>query len=71
MEVLGILTHVAMFRGLSKREVVRLGMYTVYGKLRMVPVNERMIEADLKPLGAEGFNKGLQEVALGRVFVAL
>ena len=53
VEVLGILAHVTVFGRLPEREVVCLGMHAVYGKLRVMPVDERIVEADLESLGAE------------------
>ena len=63
--VLGILVHVTALAELLCILVVAARMMPVNREFRMVPVDQRIIEADLQALGAEGIHVFLHKVAAG------
>ena len=62
MQVLGILFDIPVFVFLSEFLIVAHRMTAVNGKLRMMPVNERMIEAHMQPFFTEGLNHRFQKI---------
>ena len=63
VQVLDVLAHVALCVGCEKGQVVRSRMDPVHRELRVVPVNQRVIEADLQPRLPERLHPRPQQIA--------
>ena len=60
VQIFGIFADVAARGRLAKGHVFAHGVQAVDGKLRMMPVDHRVVEADLEPLAAERLHHGAQ-----------
>ncbi len=62
VQVFSVLPDIPVLGLLPELRVVPHGVEAVHGELRMVPVNQRVVEADAEPFLAEGLDHGPQQL---------
>src|SRR5579871_3993153 len=66
MQILSIFAYIAIFSPLAELQVVALRVQTIDRKLRVMPVNQGVVETDFEPFGAKSVNPGTQKITTGR-----